>query len=281
MVHLFKWLSRLKSMAGLVRGPRVGYPRLTPFNGLILPASEAWREKVKRMKPLAPYSILAKCYYGFSQSFCRSYEDYLVCIADRYRFTIVDVLDLACGAGTLTVRLAQRFPSVTGIDVNEAMLESAKVQCGPYKNVRIEQGDFQSFELGRAFDAVVCASDSLNYVASTSELKVVFQHVAKHLKPGGFFLFDVLGSDACRAWSWYDYAYEQDGIRFAMCSEFDEESNRDTTYVVFHEGVEIHTRKAIDVTDVTAAATAAGLQYVDDLDGWNRDARALYALRRV
>ena len=64
------------------------------------------------------------------------------------------VLDLGCGDGTLTARLAGLVPngSVLGIDAAPEMLAAAQEKCGP--NMRVTVGDIQALDFADAFDLV-------------------------------------------------------------------------------------------------------------------------------
>jgi ubiquinone/menaquinone biosynthesis C-methylase UbiE len=67
------------------------------------------------------------------------------------------VLDLACGAGVVTARLAQDAGDVVGVDLTPEMLRRAQALCATLPNVRLELADIGAlpFEDAR-FDAAVC-----------------------------------------------------------------------------------------------------------------------------
>jgi SAM-dependent methyltransferase len=98
----------------------------------------------------------------------------------------VRVLDLGCGAGHLSLHLAQSGASdVLGVDVSESMLEVARLRRShpriTYRRCAIE--DLQ-FEAAR-FDLVV-SSLAFHYVADYAR---VVQNVAEWLAPGGMLAF--------------------------------------------------------------------------------------------
>jgi len=108
------------------------------------------------------------------------------------------VLDLACGTGILTAQLQAVAPEVVGLDASEPMLALARSRRGGAGGPGFARGDFRDFDLSRQFDAVVCASNLLNYVADRAELAAVFRSVSRHLRPGGLFLFDTITSAGMR-----------------------------------------------------------------------------------
>ena len=101
------------------------------------------------------------------------------------------VLDLGCGTGTMTERLAGYGYDMIGVDNSEEMLELAmekKTESG-YDILYLLQ-DMRGFELYGTVRAVVSVCDSVNYLTEPDELEEVFRLVNNYLDPKGIFLFD-------------------------------------------------------------------------------------------
>ena len=101
------------------------------------------------------------------------------------------VLDLGCGTGTMTERLAGYGYDMIGVDNSEEMLELAmekKTESG-YDILYLLQ-DMRGFELYGTVRAVVSVCDSVNYITEPDELEEVFRLVNNDLDPKGIFLFD-------------------------------------------------------------------------------------------
>lgn len=101
------------------------------------------------------------------------------------------VLDLGCGTGTMTERLAGYGYGMIGVDNSEEMLELAmekKTESG-YDILYLLQ-DMRGFELYGTVRAVVSVCDSVNYITEPDELEEVFRLVNNYLDPKGIFLFD-------------------------------------------------------------------------------------------
>ena len=101
------------------------------------------------------------------------------------------VLDLGCGTGTMTERLAGYGYDMIGVDNSEEMLELAmekKTESG-YDILSLLQ-DMRGFELYGTVRAVVSVCDSVNYITEPDELEEVFRLVNNYLDPKGIFLFD-------------------------------------------------------------------------------------------
>ena len=101
------------------------------------------------------------------------------------------VLDLGCGTGTMTERLAGYGYDMIGVDNSEEMLELAmekKTESG-YDILYLLQ-DMRGFELYGTVRAVVSVCDSVSYRTEPDELEEVFRLVNNYLDPKGIFLFD-------------------------------------------------------------------------------------------
>ena len=107
-------------------------------------------------------------------------------VAVRRRSESFRALDLGCGTGALTSRLAAMYPNAefTGIDSNELSITQAR-SAGHPPNVVFELGRFENCtEMGR-FDLVIC-SEVFEHVADTDRL---LETIASLLEPGGYMSF--------------------------------------------------------------------------------------------
>ena len=102
------------------------------------------------------------------------------------------ILDLACGTGSITVRLALMGYDMIGVDKSSDMLCVAlqKSYDANVKCLFLEQ-DIIKLDLYGTVDAVVCVLDGLNYILSDDELFEAFKRVKLFLNPGGIFVFDL------------------------------------------------------------------------------------------
>jgi 2-polyprenyl-6-hydroxyphenyl methylase/3-demethylubiquinone-9 3-methyltransferase len=95
------------------------------------------------------------------------------------------VLDLGCGAGFLTNRLARRRYRVTGLDASKASLDVA-ARRDDTCSVRYVLGDARSVpSRDESFD-VVCAMDFLEHVDDPAR---VIAEASRVLRPNGLFFF--------------------------------------------------------------------------------------------
>jgi SAM-dependent methyltransferase len=101
-----------------------------------------------------------------------------------------EVLDLCCGTGQLSERLAAHSFNVTGVDCSEEMLAFA-AQNAP--SVLFSLQNAETFSFPRKFSAVISLFDSVNHFLSEEALLNLFSSVRRALKPNGIFFFDING----------------------------------------------------------------------------------------
>lgn len=107
------------------------------------------------------------------------------------------LLDLGCGTGRHAQCLARLGHAVTGVDLSEDMLEAARSRHIP--NAEFLQGDVRDIDLGRRFPTVVSLFHVMSYMIDEDSLARACSSAAKHLEPGGLFLFDFWHAPAVAA----------------------------------------------------------------------------------
>ncbi|MDQ0269525.1 class I SAM-dependent DNA methyltransferase [Cytobacillus purgationiresistens] len=102
------------------------------------------------------------------------------------------LLDLACGTGELSVRLAQGGFDVVGADLSEDMLSVAQAKAAKnHVAIQFFQQNMAELEGLGQFDIIGIFCDSLNYLETEDEVIQTFKGVFGHLKDEGLFIFDV------------------------------------------------------------------------------------------
>ncbi len=106
--------------------------------------------------------------------------------AQRYR----SVLDIGCGLGEFTRKIAPYADSVLGIDFSQSAITQARILSAQYDNVDFEQVDV--LELGQAIDKkfdLVILADVLYYLSPSDEkLKSICGSIEDLLMPDGVLL---------------------------------------------------------------------------------------------
>ena len=205
------------------------------------------------------------------------------------------VVDLGCGTGTLTEKLAQLGYDMIGIDNSPEMLSIAmdkKAEAGSgtlYLNQNMQEMDLYS-----TVGTIICICDSLNYLLSEEDVLKTFKLVKNYLYPGGIFIFDfntvykyekVIG-DSTIAENYEDCAFiwennydsesrinEYDLTLFIKDEDFIEaedvivnkefNADKDGHFVRYHE---THFQKGYELRQIQDLLEAAGLEFVIAID---------------
>lgn len=100
------------------------------------------------------------------------------------------ILDLACGFGRHTNRLAALGHQMTGVDIMEGFLELARRDAQKRAvTVDYRQGDMRAIEFEDEFDRIILAFTAFGYFDDAGNLLVLWK-IAQALKPGGLMIFD-------------------------------------------------------------------------------------------
>lgn len=102
------------------------------------------------------------------------------------------VLELGCGTGHKLIPIAADGHPCTGLELSPAMLAEARRKAAE-RGVEVEwvQGDMRELDLGRTFDLVIIAANSLLHLQEPEELVGCLRSVRRHLAPGGRLVLDV------------------------------------------------------------------------------------------
>lgn len=110
----------------------------------------------------------------------------------QYNVYPQSVVDLGCGTGEITIRLAKKGYSVTGVDISAEMLAVAQQKSHQaHEQIRWIQQDIRHLEGFSDIDLFVSFCDVVNYITNKTDVGVLFQRIYDSLRPGGLFIFDV------------------------------------------------------------------------------------------
>lgn len=122
-------------------------------------------------------------------------------------FKPATALDLACGTGELEHLLRNTGISFTGVDSSKGMLREARKKC---RGVKFIAEDAAKVRLNRKFDMALLLFDSANHMLSLSHLRRVFKNARRHLRDGGYFIFDILTEPGLERWEHVDIRRDND-----------------------------------------------------------------------
>jgi ubiquinone/menaquinone biosynthesis C-methylase UbiE len=106
------------------------------------------------------------------------------------------IIDIGCGTGNHSLRLASLGYEVTGLDVSQAMLKILKSKARDHK-VRIKQGDMRKLPHifpDEMFDAAIMLGHVAYHLNTDNEVQDLFKGVRKILKQNGLFIFNARNS---------------------------------------------------------------------------------------
>ena len=142
-------------------------------------------------------------------------------------------VDLACGTGVKTCRLAAKGYELIGVDISPEMLMEANARAGEgnydIAPMFINQ-DLRELDMYGTSDAAICSFDGFNYIAP-EELSDVFKRVSYFVQPGGVFIFDVNTEAKFRKMDGMTYIDEAEDFFCAWRTDYYEEE-RECVYCV-------------------------------------------------
>ncbi|MDO4169603.1 MAG: class I SAM-dependent methyltransferase [Lachnospiraceae bacterium] len=228
------------------------------------------------------------------ENFARVYDDFMDNVPyDEWAEYVVSllkedeiddglILDLGCGTGSLTEKLAEVGYDMIGVDYSDEMLEIAQEKSHKHGyDILYLLQDMREFELYGTVRAIISVCDSMNYIIDEKDLTEVFRLVNNYLDPEGLFIFDmntlykyqVLLADHTIAedrekmsFIWDNYYYEDERINeYNLHLFLQEEDGR------FQKFTENHYQKAYTIEQVKQALAEAGLEFVAVYDAFTRE----------
>jgi ubiquinone/menaquinone biosynthesis C-methylase UbiE len=217
------------------------------------------------------YSFYAEHYDEGQIRFSLLMYDYLLDMLKRHVPPGQEMIDLACGTGTLTVLMAEAGWHALGIDRSQEMLAVAQRKLRGFRgegSVRFRRGDIRERHTDQPVDLVTCFYDSLNYLLQEEDLLAVFRLVEASLRPGGLWIFD-MNTIYFLEHIWGEVEVEErEGYLHVMQSHFEAQDNTSTlvltgfvqeTETLYRRFDEIHVERGYDLGVINRLLVEAGL----------------------
>ena len=211
------------------------------------------------------------------------WSDYLRKLLRRYGVEDGLILELGCGTGSMTERMAEAGFDMIGVDCSGEMLEIAQEKkCESGLDILYLEQDMREFELYGTVRAVVSVCDSLNYILEDEELVKVFRLVNNYLDPGGIFLFDLNTIDKYRkigdttiaenreegSFIWDNYYDEDEDINEYQLTIFLREGDGD----LYRKYEEVHYQRGYELERIKELLKEAGLEFLDAFEAFTEHA---------
>lgn len=230
-----------------------------------------------------------QAYTGFAQVYDTFMDNipydkwsrYIIELLNKYNVSDGLVLDLGCGTGNITERLAKAGYDMIGIDNSSEMLSIAmeKAESEEGKPILYLLQDMREFELYGTVKAVVSICDSINYIMEEKDLIKVFKLVNNYLDSEGVFIFDlnteykyknILGQNTIAenreesSFIWDNYYYEDE-----MVNEYDLTiyvRNKENSFLRYDE---THYQRAYSLDTIKRLMAEAGMEYIAAYDAFS------------
>lgn len=197
------------------------------------------------------YSILAEIYDDvMSDVDYETWTDYIDDIIVEHNPESVDVLELACGTGTMALSLEELdCYNIIATDASPEMIRVAQQKADrTQSDVEFRTMNFLDLRLGQTFDVIFMVFDSLNYLHTEEEILELHRQVRNVLKPDGIFIYDFTTPRNSRKAIHFlnnEEKVANRNYRYRRTSEFDEEAGIHTNRF-FIEQTDPHTRKILE-----------------------------------
>lgn len=108
-------------------------------------------------------------------------------------FSPLRILEIGCGTGFFTQKLAQLYPEahILATDISQDMLTVAKNNLSKFKNISYELQDGENLKLTGSFDLII-SNAAFQWF---HDYQQAFRQFYKFLQPGGFLLYATFGND--------------------------------------------------------------------------------------
>jgi SAM-dependent methyltransferase len=183
------------------------------------------------------------------------------------------MLDIACGTGKSFIPMLAKGWKVTACDVSPAMIEVARSKVGD--EVSFAVADMRELPKFGEFDLVWCIDDAVNYLLEQEELERTLAGMRANLAPDGLLVFDVNTITAHRTFFAEEVVVEREGRRLIWRGRASPDQEPGEIAEASFEAeplpgsdaepipLEMHRERHFPESEVRAAMTAAGLEFLD------------------
>lgn len=100
----------------------------------------------------------------------------------------INIIDLGCGTGYISMKIKERFPKskLTCLDFAENMITQARIRLKKYDSINFYNEDFRKFEFDKTYDVAV-SSLALHHLETKKEKKKFYSKIFDSLKSRGVF----------------------------------------------------------------------------------------------
>lgn len=239
---------------------------------------------------MQPYTEIASIYDIYMDHIpYDEWTDFIVDLLKKNNISDGLLLELGCGTGIMTRKLANKGYEMIGVDTSQEMLSIAIQQDeNDNKSTLYLCQDMRSFELYGTVSAVVSFCDTMNYMLTEEDMLAVFKLVNNYLDPKGLFVFDldtlyayehVLGDNTTvenreeGTFIWVNTYYEEEMINEVNLTVFipenqqkENDKSADCEEILYKKYEENHYRRGYTVETIRYLIEEAGMEWIGAYD---------------
>jgi 2-polyprenyl-3-methyl-5-hydroxy-6-metoxy-1,4-benzoquinol methylase len=168
---------------------------------MLAASDEVTREAYSRMPITAPSQRWA--------AFAKEETDFII---EQCRLSAGQtVLDVGCGPGRHSIKMASLGLNVTGVDYVDTFVQQARsIATTERISAKFMNADCRTLDVGEMFDGAICLYDVVGSYVKKEDNAAIVGMLARHLKPGAFALISVMSMD---------FTEKHAKHRFALSSE--------------------------------------------------------------
>ena len=185
------------------------------------------------------------------------------------------ILDMCCGFGRISSELARRGFAVTGVDITENYLKTAKEEAAD-ENLDIEyiKDDARNFTRPDFFDAAVILYNSFGFFSNQNDDRLVIRNLFESLKKGGSVIIESLGKEiAVRDFvenDWFERAGFKVLTEYKVLESWTFLKNR---WMLIKDGKEyekIFTQRLYSAVELKTLLTEEGFSNIEIYGNWDK-----------
>ena len=191
------------------------------------------------------------------------------------------LLDLGCGTGSMSIRMAEKGFEVIGVDSSVGMLNAAQQKMFESgSRMLLLNQNMQEIDLYGTVDCAICVLDGINHLASADDVRKTFEKVSLFMNPGGAFAFDantiykhknVLADNV--------FVYEPDDLFCVWQNNYNESDNSVEISLdffeeedgVYYRSSESFTEQAYEIDEIKSWLEASGFEVMGVFDDLTTD----------
>ena len=138
------------------------------------------------------YSELAEYYFDI-ENHSRAFNQEVTFLHDILKkHRIRTVLDLGCGTGEHVNALQSLGYEISGVDISEQMILTAKKR---FSHCKFEEASLQKFKVTNKVDGIICMFGTFNYLIDNENVTASIKRIYDNLKPAGIAIFDIWNAE--------------------------------------------------------------------------------------